>query len=318
MQSAMRGFLACLLMLSCLLPGAALSAAESDALPSPLALRAQMLRLAEVDWRLREAAGELCPRKASGIGVWIDHSAAYPRHESSAARVLRLGALPQVVAVATSSPAARAGIRPGDAIVAIGSLGMADALARSPEPALFAEEVMDLIAALRPGRPVSLVLQRGKTSLRKTVEPLAICESRTMLDTDHALAAYSDDRDLAITSRLIAFTANDDELALIVGHELAHVILRHEPGEPNAASRQREAQADLLGAALAQCAGYDMARAAAFWPRYRQQDASDALRLPSHPSPVQREDSIRAAIAGFTCPVSLSVAEPPPSSRHRP
>lgn len=315
----MRGILALLFLCCCPVSGAAKPAAESDASVSPLAVRGQMLRLAEVDWKLREAADGLCPNRASGIGISLDHAAAYPPGARARfVRALRLADLPQVAAVAASSPAARAGIRPGDGIVAIGALDMADALSRSADTALFADEVMDLLAQLPAGRPVSMILQRGRTSLRKTVVPVPVCESRTMLDTGQSLAAYSDDRDLAITSNLIAFTANDDELALIVGHELAHVILRDEPGKPNAETRRRETQADLLGSALAHCAGYDVARGAAFWTRYRLQVGSDALRLPSHPSPDQREAQILAALPGFACPVSLSVAELPQSSRRRP
>ena len=159
-----------------------------------------------------------------------------------------------------------------------------------------------MIAALPPGNPATLVLRRGRMTLRKTVVPIPICASRTMLDTGRSLDAYTDTREIAVTSALIDFAENDDELALIVGHELAHVIRQGQPGAPMAGTSGVEADADMLGAALAHCAGYDSARGAAFWPRYRQQDADARLRLPSHPSPDRREESIRAAIPRFTCP----------------
>jgi hypothetical protein len=281
----------------------------------PLAMREQMLRLGEVDWRLRLAATDLCPQMASGIGVVVDHAAAYGSPDGSAfTRALRLGHLPQVAVVAAGSPAAKAGVRPGDELLAIGDTAMADLLAASPERTLFAEEVMELLAALPPGQPTDLIVQRGKASLRKKVVPVAICASRTMLDSGRSLAAYSDSRDLAVTSALIEFTANDDELALIVGHELAHVVLPRAPG----AQQQQESEADLFGARLAHCAGYDIARAADFWPRYRAQDELARSRLPTHPSPEKRVEAIRAALPTFTCPVSFSAEVPPPSSRHRP
>ncbi len=281
----------------------------------PLAMREQMLRLGEVDWRIRLAAGNLCPQMASGIGVVIDHAAAYGSPDGSAfTRALRLGKLPQVAVVAAGSPAAQAGVRPGDELVAIGDTAMADLLAASRDPSLFAEEVMESLAALPPGLPATLILQRGKASLRKKIAPVAVCGSRTILDSGRSLAAYSDSRNLAVTSALIEFTANDDELALIVGHELAHVVLPRAPG----AQQQQESEADLFGARLAHCAGYDVARAADFWPRYRVQDELARSRVPTHPLPERREEAIRAALPGLACPVSLSLAEPQRSSRHRP
>jgi len=294
----------------------AASGASAEREPTrPLAMREQMLRLGDVDWRLRLAAADLCPQMASGTGMIIDHADAYALPEGIAlVRALRLGRVPQVAVVAAGSPAAQAGIRPGDELVAIGEISMADLLAASPERSLFAEEVMELLAALPPGQPSDLIVQRGKASLRKKIVPITICASRTMLDSGRSLAAYSDARDLAVTSALIEFTANDDELALIVGHELAHVILPRAPGE----QQQQESEADLFGARLAHCAGYDMARAADFWPRYRAQDEAARSRLPTHPSPEKREEAIRAALPGFSCPVSLSAEEPPPSSRHQP
>jgi Zn-dependent protease with chaperone function len=278
-------------------------------------MREQMLRLGEVDWRIRLAAGNLCPQMASGIGVVVDHAAAYASPDGSAfTRSLRMGKMPQVAVVAAGSPAAQAGVRPGDELVAIGDTAMADLLAASRDPSLFAEDVMELLAALPPGLPATLILQRGKASLRKKIAPVAVCASRTMLDSGRSLAAYSDSRDLAVTSALIEFTANDDELALIVGHELAHVLLPRAPG----AQQQQESEADVFGARLAHCAGYDVARAADFWPRYRAQDLLARSRLPTHPSPERREEAIRAALPTFTCPVRLSAEEPPPSNRHRP
>ncbi len=251
MHLAMRILCLPVVFLACLLSGAPLTAAE-DAHTWPFSLRVQMLRLAEVDWRSRVAAAAQCPRRVSGIGVMIDHAGAYAELEQKTlARTLRLGDLPQVVAVVAGSPAARSGLRPGDEIVAIGKVGMAKALMQSPDPALFAEDVTDLIEALPTDKPATLVLRRGKASLRKTVVPIPICSSRTTLETGRLLEAYSDSDDLAVTSALIDFTENDDELALIVGHELAHVIL-------NAASRTTpvepldlEQNADQLGALIA-------------------------------------------------------------------
>lgn len=302
-RPALRRLTLAIAALASLLAGAP-PAIASHAPAWPLALRAQMLRLAEVDWRLRLAATPRCPQIASGIGVAIDHAAAYPQPTRDIlVRKLRLGDLPQVAAVVAGSPAARAGIRPGDELLSIGAATMASELEQSADPALFADEVMDRLAALPAGHPATLVLQRGRARLRKTVVPITICASRTMLDTGSALDAYSDAHDVAVTSALIDFTANDDELALIVGHEFAHVILHRaadaRTGDPIAA----EQEADILGSYIARCAGYDLGRGVEFWPRFAEHDLWRQERLSTHPSPDQREQRIHNAAASFTCPV---------------
>jgi Zn-dependent protease with chaperone function len=305
---AMRTLPATVAVLVCALSISA-SADPTERSAGTLALRAQMLRLAEVDWKLRVAAGELCPRKVSGIGVWLDHSSAYPISEAdNLFRTLRLGKLPQVAAVAASSPAALAGIRTGDEIATIGGLSMADELANSPDPALFAEQVMDLLSSFSSARPITLVLRRGKATLGKTVNPVSICAGRTILDTGQSLEAHTDDKDLAITTALVEFTANDDELAFILGHELAHVILRGETAEPVGDSLAAERHADVLGSSIAHCAGYDMRRAPEFWRRFDEQDSSRRSRLATHPSPTQREQRLAKALESFSCPLSLASA----------
>lgn len=301
----LRRSLAWLALLACL-PAGAPDVLAAEPLVWPLALRAQMLRLAEVDWRMRLAASPRCPALAAGIGVTIDHASAYPEPARAAlARELRLGDRPQVAAVASGSPAALAGVRPGDEILSIGAAVMAKALAGSADPSLFADEVTDRVAALPVGAPVRMVLRRDRAQVGKTVVPVAICASRTLLDTGGALDAYSDTSDVAVTSALVDFTANDDELALIVGHELAHVIL-HRASGPSADPISAEQDADILGARIAHCAGYDVRRAVAFWPRFDAQDALRSERLATHPSPGQREQRIAAAAAGFSCPVTAT------------
>ena len=283
------------------------SADQTEQSVKPLALRAGMLRLAEVDWRMRVASKELCPRKASGIGLWLDHSSAYSTNDAqSLFRTLRLGGLPQVAAVASSSPAAKAGIRPGDEIEMISGMSMVDGLAKSPDPSLFVEDVMDFLATFDSGRPVKLVLRRGRTTLGKTVKPMPICAGRTVLVTDQSLEAHTDNKNIAVTAALVDFTANDDELALILGHEFAHVILSGEASTPTADSLSLERNADVLGSTIAHCAGYSMVRAHEFWQRFDAQDSFRQSRLTTHPSASEGEERMVSTSESVSCPVGLT------------
>lgn len=265
-----------------------------------------MLRLNDVEWRLRVAAGTNCAVPGSATGLTIDHIAAYDPHERPAVqRDLGMDALPQIAAVAVGSPAAMAGIRPGDEIEAIDGIAANSVVPANPDDSLLAENLMDWLATRPAGETLMLDLRRHGTTLRKALKPAALCEGRGVLKTDDTLDAYSGRHDLAITTGMIAFTVNDDELALIVGHELAHVVLQHERGGSAGELRKREVEADLTGAMLAHCAGYDVVKGAAFWQRYGAHDAARWSRLATHAAPEQRQRAIVDAARSFSCPVSL-------------
>lgn len=269
-----------------------------------LALRAQMLRIADIDWRLRVAAVTMCPDHSAGFGLWFDQATAYPTSDAAALfRALRLDRSLQVAAVATSSPAALAGIRPGDQIEVIGTTRIADAFARSADPSLFAQEMTDLLAASSETGPLTLVIRRGKMTLRKAITPEPVCAGRTVLETDSSLQAHTDDRDVSISTALVDFSDNDDELALFLGHELAHVILAGSSATSRT-SAQLELNADLMGSAIARCAGFDMRRAVGVWHRFDLLDPYRLARLATHPSPREREQNLERAAEIPACPTA--------------
>ncbi|MBV1917303.1 MAG: PDZ domain-containing protein [Sphingomonadaceae bacterium] len=290
------------------------AAADETAFPLekswPVQLRQQMLRLSEVEWRLRISAGPHCRANASATGLTLDYIGAYePQDRALVRRELGLSNRPQIAAVADGSPADLAGIRPGDNVVAIDGTGVDMIFARSTNRKLLADEITDRLAQHPSGKPITLRIQRGRSVFEKKIWPTSLCASRVILVTDRSIEAYSNDRDMGITTAMVGFTHNDNELALIAGHEMAHLIHRHKKGASLPERRQMEDLADLTGAALAHCAGYDITTAAAFWPRYRKQDRWSWTRLPTHRSPAKREERIRKAIPTFTCPFS------PPQSR---
>src|SRR3546814_19959489 len=98
-----------------------------------------------------------------------------------------------------------------------------------------------------------------------------------------------------MTTALLDFLRNDDELAIVLGHEIAHTIYKH-PAELEArgvpsegllrgfgknASRVRatEEEADRLGIKLAWAAGYGVSAAIPYWRRYYSQYRSEERRV---------------------------------------
>src|SRR5439155_25861770 len=99
-------------------------------------------------------------------------------------------------------------------------------------------------------------------------------------------------------------TQNDDQLATVLAHEIAHALAHHsnervtraESGRVNflmekAFDRQQETEADHIGVFLMTFAGYDPHEAVRFWVRMSQANQGGG-RLPEflsdHPSDEQR------------------------------
>jgi len=286
--------------------------ASSPDISWPVQLRQQMLRITDIEWRLRRAAGPNCKAMGAATGLMLDYIGAYqPRDWPLVRRELGLSGHPQVAAVAAGSPAEKAGIKPGDDLTAINGVGIDAIFAGSSDRLLLADELADMMTRNPAGEPIILELKRGNAVLTKRVDPLRLCAGRVILKIDRKIEAYSDERDIGITTAMVAFTQNDDELALIAAHELAHVLLRHERHSGGANRRKMEKQADLTGAALAHCAGFDILKAIAFWPRYESQDRWRWIRSPTHGSPGQRERQIRGAVKDLSCPVSFNQPRAP-------
>ena len=99
----------------------------------------------------------------------------------------------------------------------------------------------------------------------------------------------------------MTFAASDDELALVAGHELGHIIHRDGKATSLADRRNMEDRADEAGAHLAKCAGYDVTAALGFWDRYANRRKLSFLYGPSHRSPRDRAARMAAFIAGDSC-----------------
>lgn len=259
--------------------------AGSDAALRLSALTSLDERVARVAWRLSAANVGLCPAMRLSAG-WALHSAKQYSEDlrpHAAERFGLRGDLPGVLSAPPGSPAAAAGLRPGDLLLTADGRPLAagdhlgppswDGLGRNLR--LVDEALADGDARFR--------VQRGAETLEVAVRPERACGYEVQLNPSDELNARADGRRLFISTALAGFAASDDELAVILGHELAHHVLRHRHwSETGGAARQvneaawrteggeggAEQQADRVGLYLAARAGYDPAVAAPFWRRF--------------------------------------------------
>lgn len=237
---------------------------------SPYAsLHAADIRLARIAWPLLTANAERCSGQAPGTGLVLHSLDQYGAEGQILAQ--RQWIFPSVVsveAVAPGTPAALAGIRSGDGIVAIATrTDFADPLAGDGSTAR-RDRAEQLVAELPLQAPIALLIRRGSQEISVTLHPVPVCRARIELVSGKKVRARSDGKVIQI-GQAFAATLNDNELAVAIAHELAHVILAHRSQLTameragtaaktlRTAAQAFEDEADLLSLRLLSAAGHD-------------------------------------------------------------
>lgn len=265
------------------------------------ALRASDVRVLTVGFRLAIANAPFCRVTENAIGLTLHHIGQYG--DAAAARATFGFARDYaVLALVGDGPAAQAGIRTDDAIVALNGAALA------PPPAELA--IIDQPEAYRPVAwadarlrsaldtpPITLTLLRDGRAFDVSVTGMPACRSRFELRPSGDYGASADGDIVGITSAMLGFMVDNDELAAILAHEMAHNLLEHRK-RLNAAGIQRglmqqlgrnarltletEIEADRLSIWLMANAGYDPAGAIRFWTRYGKQRGKGIFSAPTH------------------------------------
>jgi hypothetical protein len=291
-------------------------------------LREEDYRVAGIVYRLGLAGRAYCPETLPLTGLSFHHLAEYrvqDRPEVIARYGLDRG--PGVLSVQPDSPAARAGLAAGDALVAINGHAFPSETAMAAEadpdrwrPRTAASETLyedqlrlgpARIEAVRAGRPFSV-----------TLEAIAGCPARGRLARSSQANAFADGRYAIMTTRLLPFFRNDDELAVALAHELGHNILRHPQqleaqGVPHGMFRHigrnarlvraTEIEADRLAVRLLAAAGYDLDAIIPFWRRLESRPDSLLMIISANPGLRARVRNIEEVLA--------EVRRPAPASR---
>src|SRR5262249_54030646 len=168
--------------------------------------------------------------------------------------------------------------------------------------------------------PIQVLVRRDGTDAMHTVSPVRACSIPIELTSDSSANAFTDGDKIVIYSSILRMARTDAQLALIVGHELAHANLGHLDAQmintvagwasgaaldagimlggistsgafskafsragANAFSVGFEREADYVGAYYAARAGYDLAGAEEVW-RALSLEQPDSIRIAAtHP-----------------------------------
>lgn len=270
-------------------------------------------RVARVGYRLSAANAALCPAVRNSAG-WLLHAASQYSPELrpwAEARFGLDGDLPGLLAVPEGSAADLAGLRRGDLLLSVNGEALARGVHRRTAAFEGVEVNIRTLDLALAGGPVELVFRRDGNDRTARITPQRACGYDVQLDPSDELNARADGKRLFITTAMAGFTATDDELAVVLGHELAHHVLGHRAWhESETRGRETqtvpalsgtaggaEQQADRVGLFLSARAGFDTAIAPAFWRRFG--DFNWRVRYPqwSHPSAEARARGLEAVQA---------------------
>ncbi|MBS1258486.1 MAG: Beta-barrel assembly-enhancing protease [Candidatus Scalindua arabica] len=173
------------------------------------------------------------------------------------------------------------------------------------------------------GSSSTVIVERAGERLSFNVSPKEMPYVRIRLKQTSKINAYAKFTGIEFTSGMVHFVEDEDELAIIMGHELAHLTSKHLPKNISVAalcgtlggltgpfapwttqalyapySRKNEREADYIGLIYAHNAGYDIEKGAALWKRFALEIPKSRSKsfLRSHPASPERILRVRKVV----------------------
>ena len=176
-----------------------------------------------------------------------------------------------------------------------------------------AEDAAEIVRRLdrRKEGPLHVVVKDLEKIREVDLYSVRICKYPIILVQSDVINAFADGTRVIVTTGMLDFTANDAELAVVIGHEIAHNALTHiddlrlshvldslfnahtgHQAELTAIatgfsfSKEFETEADYIGLYIAARAGHDLSAVGQFWERISRRafTASSPAFSTTHPS----------------------------------
>lgn len=280
-------------------------------------------RLSSVAYPLLKAASSQCKnntRKSIGLSIYNQDSFG-PKLSAAAHRLLDSDESLRVLHTAAGSPADMAGLQPGDPLIAINrhvAPKGKDAQKRFLET---------LHNSMNSRRTLTLTYKRNNETHKAEVTPDTLCNYSVKLNMGNELNAYADGKQVFITKGMMRFTDTDQELSLIVAHEIAHNTMKHIEAKKNnfllgsildivaagygintqslfgkmaaqSYSQEFESEADYVGLYIMAKASLEIEGAANFWRRMAAEHPANIqnTHAASHPATAERFLAIEGAV----------------------
>ena len=287
----------------------------SDTQASLLALQRDDQRVADTAWRIASRNASTCPKLWAALGVSLQHVSQYePAYRAAAQAAFGLDdSYPSLLAVAEGSPSSAAGLKPNDTLRAVNGADLADKSRGQKDAASYdaVSAAMAALEALPEQGAAVLSIDRGGQRLEVSVTPQNVCRSRVELAPGNAINANANGLVAQISGRLVDWVEGDDELALVIAHEMAHNLLDHPKrlneksalsglatslGLAGKAQRQMELEADRVGIIMAAGAGYNYKIAPDFWAKLNSNSPLASFLATTHPTTRTRRENAQRVV----------------------
>ncbi|EGB13558.1 peptidase M48 Ste24p [Pseudodesulfovibrio mercurii] len=217
----------------------------------------------------------------------------------------------KVTRVFAHTPAADAGFQPGDVVLMING--------RKVETGdkAYVKFAGQLQEQLDTGETVSFWIERDGAPMALSAIPAERCDYAVLMSDDTVVNAYADGDSVVVTKGMMDYIESDDELALVVGHEMGHNVMGHITKKTgnriigavldgllagvtgvytnnfaNAAgmmySQEFEQEADYMGVYFMERAGFDSTGAPNFWRRMGADNPYAIGHATTHPTSAYR------------------------------
>jgi len=285
-------------------------------------------RAHNITYRINSANVDLCDKKGFSLG--FDYTNSFALGEKNAAYYpteLNVGTRISIVSIGENSPAEKAGLNIGDKVETINDIDV-------PQGRNAVTKLSKLLTKNLTSEAIKIVINRDSNTKQYNLYPQEVCDYPLVFISDQIINAYADGKRTIITQGIADYTKDDNELALVIGHELAHNNRDHIDkktanmllagligfaldmasasgggyyGGPTyteqfmklgaqAFSVEFEQEADYAGLYYAARAGFDVTNANEFWTRMGAKNPAAIAHNSTHPATAKRFVALRATL----------------------
>ena len=281
-------------------------------------IKARYERLQKVGYPILKNSSELCENTINSLGVMFNAYVSSDKYSEVEKEVYEIDDRLLLTYVIPSSSAFKSGLRSNDEIVSINDIKA------TIDKEKFHKELEKLRAK---SDSLKVIYKRQGEERVATFDPDLICNYPILLVQNDSVNAFANGSQIGITTGMIRFAQKDEQLGLVIAHELGHNIMDHISklrtnsllgtivdlaaayygvntqgvfGQTGARmySQEFEAEADYVGIYYMERAGYSIDNVADFWRdmAVEHPGSINQSHASTHPATPERFLEINAAI----------------------